>query len=61
SVADAVAFARAVGARRLVLFHHEPLHTDVSLERLEARARSLVDRNEDSPALGREGMVVELP
>lgn len=61
SVSDAVAFARAVGARRLVLFHHEPRHTDVSLERLEARARSLVGGNEDWPALAREGMVVELP
>jgi ribonuclease BN (tRNA processing enzyme) len=61
SVADAVVFAQAVGARRLVLFHHEPRHSDVALERLEARARSLVDRNEDSPALAREGMVVELP
>jgi phosphoribosyl 1,2-cyclic phosphodiesterase len=61
SVSDAVAFAQAVGARRLVLFHHEPRHTDVSLERLEARARSLVGRNEDWPALAREGMVVELP
>ncbi|HMI22722.1 MAG TPA: MBL fold metallo-hydrolase [Gaiellaceae bacterium] len=61
SVSDAVAFARAVGARRLILFHHEPRHTDVSLERLEARARSLVGGNEDWPALAREGMVVELP
>jgi phosphoribosyl 1,2-cyclic phosphodiesterase len=61
SVADAVAFAEVVGARRLVLFHHEPLHTDGSLERLEARARSLADGNEDWSALAREGMVVELP
>jgi phosphoribosyl 1,2-cyclic phosphodiesterase len=61
SVADAVAFAEVVGARRLVLFHHEPLHTDGSLERLEARARSLADGNEDWSALAHEGMVVELP
>jgi phosphoribosyl 1,2-cyclic phosphodiesterase len=61
SVADAVAFTRAVGARRLVLFHHEPRHTDGSLERLEARARSLVGRTEARPTLAREGMVVELP
>jgi phosphoribosyl 1,2-cyclic phosphodiesterase len=61
SVADAVAFTRAVGARRLVLFHHEPRHTDGSLERLEARARSLVGRAEARPTLAREGMVVELP
>jgi phosphoribosyl 1,2-cyclic phosphodiesterase len=61
SVADAVAFTRAVGARRLLLFHHEPGRTDGSLERLEARARSLVDRSEDRPTLAREGMVLELP
>ena len=35
--------------------------TDVSLERLEAHARSLVGRNEDWPALAREDMVIELP
>jgi phosphoribosyl 1,2-cyclic phosphodiesterase len=59
SVADAVAFTRAVGARRLVLFHHEPRHTDDSLRRLEDQARSLT--NGQAPALAREGMVVELP
>ena len=61
SVADAVSFSRAVGARRLLLFHHEPRHSDGSLERLEARARSLVRRSEVQPTLAREGMVVELP
>ena len=61
SVADTVAFTRAVGARRLVLFHHEPLHSDDSLERLEAQAQSLVGPNEARPTLAREGMVVELP
>ncbi len=30
SVADAVAFSRAVGAKRLLLFHHEPNHTTTS-------------------------------
>jgi phosphoribosyl 1,2-cyclic phosphodiesterase len=61
SVADAVAFSRAVGARRLVLFHHEPRHTDESLERLEARARALLGRDEARATLAREGMVLELP
>jgi phosphoribosyl 1,2-cyclic phosphodiesterase len=60
SVADAVAFTHAVGARRLVLFHHEPRHSDGSLERLEARARSLTGRDGVRPVLAREGMVVEL-
>jgi phosphoribosyl 1,2-cyclic phosphodiesterase len=61
SVADAVAFTHAVRARRLLLFHHEPLHTDVSLARLEERACSLAGRNGAQPALAREGMVLELP
>jgi len=60
SVADAVAFTRTVGARRLVLFHHDPRHSDGSLERLEAHARSLVGRDDDPPTVAREGMVVEL-
>lgn len=61
SVADAVTFTHAVGARRVLLFHHEPKHSDVSLERLEARAQSLAGRDEVEPTLAREGMVVELP
>jgi phosphoribosyl 1,2-cyclic phosphodiesterase len=61
SVADTVAFTRAVGARRLLLFHHEPAHTDGSLERLEAHARSLAGRDEARPTLAREGMVLEVP
>ena len=61
SVADAVAFARAVGARRLLLFHHEPRHGDRLLERLEDRARELADGGGGQPpALAHEGMVFEL-
>jgi phosphoribosyl 1,2-cyclic phosphodiesterase len=59
SVTDAVAFSRAVGARRLVLFHHEPRHDDASLERLEARAQSLAGRNGVDATLAREGMILE--
>jgi phosphoribosyl 1,2-cyclic phosphodiesterase len=61
SVADAVAFADAVSARRLVLFHHEPLHSDDSLERLESLAASLAGPNAAPPTLAREGTVLELP
>jgi ribonuclease BN (tRNA processing enzyme) len=61
SVSDAVAFGRAVRARRLLLFHHEPRHSDESLERLEARAQSLAGSDGLQPALAREGMVIELP
>ena len=62
SVADAVAFTHAVGARRLVLFHHEPRHGDRLLEQLEDRARELSNGSGGpSPTLAHEGMVVELP
>jgi phosphoribosyl 1,2-cyclic phosphodiesterase len=60
SVADAVAYADAVAARRLLLFHHEPLHADASLDRLEDRARELAGSNGAGPTLAREGMVVTL-
>ncbi|HYX89235.1 MAG TPA: MBL fold metallo-hydrolase [Gaiellaceae bacterium] len=61
SVADAVAFTHAVGARRLLLFHHEPRHADQALARLEARAQALSGGNGADPTLAREDMVVELP
>jgi phosphoribosyl 1,2-cyclic phosphodiesterase len=60
SVADAVAYAQAVDARRLLLFHHEPLHPDASLDQLEDRARELAGGNGMGPTLAREGMVVTL-
>jgi phosphoribosyl 1,2-cyclic phosphodiesterase len=61
SVADAVTFTQAVGASRLLLFHHEPQHSDRSLERLEDRARELAGGSGGQPpALAHEGMVLEL-
>jgi phosphoribosyl 1,2-cyclic phosphodiesterase len=61
SVADAVAFCRAVGARRLVLFHHDPDHSDPVLEELEEHARRLTGDDGAPPVLAREGMTLELP
>jgi phosphoribosyl 1,2-cyclic phosphodiesterase len=60
SVADAVAFYRAVEAGRLVLFHHEPDRSDRALELLEARAGELAGSEQPPPLLAREGMVLEL-
>jgi phosphoribosyl 1,2-cyclic phosphodiesterase len=60
SVADAVTFARMAGARRLLLFHHEPLHDDGSLDRLEEHARSLAGSDGVLATFAREGMVVEI-
>ena len=36
---DALTFASRVGARRLLLFHHDPLHADGFLDNLHAAAR----------------------
>ena len=55
SVPSAVAYAEAVGAKRLVLFHHDPTHSDETMQQLEAEARSLVDDVEDPPTIAREG------
>jgi phosphoribosyl 1,2-cyclic phosphodiesterase len=60
SVDHAVAFCRAVGARRLVLFHHEPGRSDRALELLQDRARELTGRDQPPPLLAREGMVIDL-
>ena len=60
SVAHAVAFTEAVAARRLVLFHHEPNHSDRDLERLEDRAGELSRSLDHAPTLAREGMAIEL-
>ena len=60
SVADAIAFARAADATRLVLFHHDPSHSDEALEQLEARAREIDCVGDEPPTLAREGMVVDV-
>jgi phosphoribosyl 1,2-cyclic phosphodiesterase len=38
-LSDALTFARRVGARRLALFHHDPLHADEFLDAMFATAR----------------------
>jgi phosphoribosyl 1,2-cyclic phosphodiesterase len=60
SVDDTVAFCRAVEARKLVLFHHEPNRSDRGLEDLQDRASELMGPDRPRPVLAREGMVIEL-
>ena len=60
SVSDTIAYAQALRVGRLVLFHHEPHHSDEDLSGLEDRAQQLVRRDGFQPTLAREGMVVEL-
>jgi phosphoribosyl 1,2-cyclic phosphodiesterase len=60
SVEDAVAFARASGVRRTLLFHHDPSHSDDVLERMQRDARALAEDSREPPSLAREGMVVDV-
>ncbi|GAC1438114.1 MAG: MBL fold metallo-hydrolase [Solirubrobacteraceae bacterium] len=39
AVSDTLTFARRTGAKRVLLFHHDPLHTDIELDELQRQAR----------------------
>jgi phosphoribosyl 1,2-cyclic phosphodiesterase len=39
-LADTLAFARRTSSERLMLFHHDPLHTDPMLDEIQAAARA---------------------
>ena len=60
SVSDTIAYAQALRVGRLVLFHHEPHHSDEVLSGLEERAQDLIHQDGGRSTLAREGMVVEL-
>jgi phosphoribosyl 1,2-cyclic phosphodiesterase len=51
---DATEVARQAGVQKLVLFHHDPMHTDDELEAIEAEARALFP----ATFLAREGMEI---
>ena len=60
---DTLTFAHRVDAKRLLLFHHDPLHTDVMLERMEADARKRwveLGHARKSIELAREGTEIEV-
>ena len=60
SVAQTVSFARLTGAERLLLFHHDPAHTDDDLEQHCDRARELWRGDGAPPELAIEGLEIEL-
>ena len=63
AVSDTLTFAHRVGARRLMLFHHDPLHPDELLDGLCATARAAWrERGGDATELemGMEGAEVEI-
>ncbi|HEU4865772.1 MAG TPA: MBL fold metallo-hydrolase [Actinomycetota bacterium] len=59
SVSDTIAYAKALRVGRLVLFHHEPHHSDDVLSGLEELAQDLLPQDGARSTLAREGMVVE--
>jgi hypothetical protein len=59
TIDHAVAFADAAQANHLVMFHHDPAHSDVELESLLDHARS-AGTGGCPPSLAAEGMTIEL-
>jgi phosphoribosyl 1,2-cyclic phosphodiesterase len=62
-VDDALTFASRVSAKRLLLFHHDPLHSDDFLDDLHASARRRWAELDGDPALlemGMEGAELEV-
>jgi ribonuclease BN (tRNA processing enzyme) len=61
STEHVVTFAQIAKVRRLVMFHHDPLHTDADLEAILLRARELWGENGGEIGLAYEGMEIDLP
>lgn len=59
AVSDTMAFARASGAKRLALFHHDPLHDDATVGAIVEDARSQAGGSLEVAA-AREGQTLEL-
>jgi phosphoribosyl 1,2-cyclic phosphodiesterase len=60
STEDVVTFARRAGVPRLVLFHHDPLHSDEQLDEVLVRANELDTSGPMEIELAREGLTFEL-
>ncbi len=60
SISHVVTMGRRTNARQLVLFHHDPAHSDDDLEALLATARRLWGSPVNPPVLAYEGMEIVL-
>ena len=60
SIAQTVDFANKADVARVMLFHHDPYHTDDDLEELLKEARTRWPGAEEHVALAYEGMTIEL-
>jgi ribonuclease BN (tRNA processing enzyme) len=59
-VLHAVTLAKAARVRQLLLFHHDPSHSDAELEELLSAAIDTWDGSDASPVLAYEGMTITL-
>jgi ribonuclease BN (tRNA processing enzyme) len=59
-LADAMQFADKAGIKHLVLFHHDPYHTDDELEELLAQAGKIWPDADERVCLANEGMTITL-
>ena len=55
-----MSFALITKVKRLVMFHHDPLHSDAQLEAMLARAKELWGEEPDDIVLSYEGMEFEV-
>jgi phosphoribosyl 1,2-cyclic phosphodiesterase len=60
SVEHAISMARKTGAKRLALFHHDPMRTDVQLDELNAIYSKSLDGSQLEVFFAREGMEIEI-
>jgi ribonuclease BN (tRNA processing enzyme) len=60
SIQHVITFASMAKAKRVVLFHHDPLHGDSQMEELLIRARQLWDGPPDALEPAYEGMEIDL-
>ena len=60
SISDTIAFAHKACVDRLVLFHHDPFHTDAELDDLLVDARTHCPIPPDRVCLAHEGMTITL-
>ena len=60
SVADAVAFSRVARAGRLLLFHHDPSHSDEIVDEILAHCRALAAGENMEIESAAEGSLLEV-
>ena len=58
---DAIENGMASGARRMLLFHHDPERRDDDFEHILARCRNIASKRNMRVDIATEGLVIELP